>query len=181
MEYADSRVDLTAEIALLAEATASIAGSVDFSGPTTGTRLTRFVYVRPERTWSMQEGGELMYADGRVTARDFRLRRTDNRCTRKASTTCEANRTCASEPTTSSSRTCRCSSASRPETSGCGEPRRNAARTRFQPIIDARGEVSSSTIRGLRFHHLGAGELRGRAGRHRPDGGHARRGSPAWS
>jgi autotransporter translocation and assembly factor TamB len=161
LDYAASRIEVVADLDLAAEgSTASVVGSIDFSGPVTETSLTSLTYITPDATWRVEEGSELVLADGRVTARDFRI--AQNGQTLRAEGVFafegESDLRFAAEniqledvaPLTG-------------QPAGDWQGIANLAGTlrgtRQSPIIDASGQVSSGMIRGFRFHSID-GEMR---------------------
>jgi autotransporter translocation and assembly factor TamB len=73
LQYAESRITLTAEADMRGRSTASLGGSIDFGSPPTTVALTRFDYRTPEGTWTMTEGSRLGYADGRVSFENLEI------------------------------------------------------------------------------------------------------------
>ena len=160
LEYAESRILMTAELDLGFEETASLAGSVDFSGPVTEMRLSSLAYRTPDGTWQMEDGGELALAGGLVTARDFRISQdgqtlgadgvlgidgeSDLRFTAENIELEDVARLSGRPPG---------------DWQGIANLEGTLRGTRLDPRIDASGEVSSGAIRGFRFQRI-SGQVR---------------------
>jgi autotransporter translocation and assembly factor TamB len=159
LEYADSRITLSAEVDMGLAETASLAGTIDLSGPTTETRLTRFVYVTRDRTWRMDEGGEIVLVEGRVTARGFRITQ-DGQALRADGVfdfDGESDLRFVAEDIRLED-VARLTGRPPGDWQGVANLEGTLRGTRLQPIIEARGEVSSGAIRGFRFQRI-SGEM----------------------
>jgi autotransporter translocation and assembly factor TamB len=159
LEYAESRMGLNANIDLGQEASASLTGEVDFSGPVTETRLTSLVYRTPDGTWQMAEGSTLALAAGSVTARDFRI--TQDGQTLRAEGVFgidgQSDLEFAAE-NIQLKEVARLTGQPPGDWEGTANLTGTLRGTRLEPVIDARGEVSSGMLRGFRFHRI-SGEL----------------------
>ncbi|MGH7565662.1 MAG: translocation/assembly module TamB domain-containing protein, partial [Gemmatimonadota bacterium] len=159
LEYADSRIQLTADLDMAGETTANLTGDIDFSGPTTETRLTSLVYRTPDGTWQMAEGSELGLADGRVAARDFRI--TQDGQTLRADGVFGIEGVSDLEFAAENLQlefVARLLGQPPGDWQGVTNVSGTLGGTRFRPVIDASGEVSSGTIRGFTFHRI-SGEV----------------------
>jgi autotransporter translocation and assembly factor TamB len=159
LEYADSRIQLVADLDMAGEATASLTGAIDFSGTTTETRLTSLVYRTPEGTWQMAEGSELALADGRVAVRDFRI--TQDGQTLRADGVFGIERESDLEFAAENIQledVARLVGQPPGDWQGVANVAGTLRGTRARPIIDASGEVSSGTIRGFMFQRI-SGEV----------------------
>ncbi|HYO46449.1 MAG TPA: translocation/assembly module TamB domain-containing protein [Gemmatimonadota bacterium] len=160
LEYADSRIQLVADLDMAAaEATASLAGEIDFSGPTTETRLTSLVYRTPDGTWQMAEGGELALSDGRVAVREFRITQDDQtlRADGVFGIETESDLEFAAENIQLED-VARLVGQPPGDWQGVANVAGTLRGTRLRPIIDVSGEVSSGTIRGFMFQRI-SGEV----------------------
>lgn len=159
LDYAGSRIGLNADLDLVSEASISLTGEIDFSGPVTETRLTSLVYRTREGTWQMAEGSTLALASGSVTATDFRI--TQDGQTLRAEGVFgidgQSDLEFAAE-NIQLEEVARLTGQPPGDWQGIANLSGTLRGTRLQPVIDARGEVSSGMLRGFRFHRI-TGEL----------------------
>ncbi len=160
LEYADSRIQMVADLDLAAEGSAaSLVGAIDFSGPVTETRLTSLTYTTPDGTWRMEEGGGLVLADGRVTANNLRVTQ-DGQTLRAEGVFAfegQSDFQFAAENIQLED-VARLAGQPAGDWQGIANLSGTLRGTRQSPVIDASGQVSSGMIRGFRFHSIG-GEM----------------------
>ncbi|HEU4464118.1 MAG TPA: translocation/assembly module TamB domain-containing protein, partial [Gemmatimonadota bacterium] len=156
LEYAASRIQLVADLDLTTEgSSASLVGAIDFSGPVTETRLTSLSYTTPDGTWRMEEGSELVLAEGRVTASDFRI--AQNGQTLRAEGVFafegESDLQFAAENIELED-VARLVGQPAGDWQGIATVTGTLRGTRDEPVIDASGQVSSGAIRGFMFQRI---------------------------
>jgi autotransporter translocation and assembly factor TamB len=159
LDYAESRIQLIADLDLTSEASVSLTGDVDFSGPRTETSLTSLVYRTPDGTWQMAEGSELALAEGRVSARDFRITRNGQTLRVEGVFGIEGQ-----SDLSFAAENIQLEDAARlmgqppGDWQGIANVSGTLRGTRLQPFIDVSGEVSSGRLRGFQFERI-TGEL----------------------
>ncbi|HJR53038.1 MAG TPA: translocation/assembly module TamB domain-containing protein [Gemmatimonadota bacterium] len=157
LEYAESRIQMVADLDLAAEGSAaSLTGAIDFSGPVTEMRLTSLRYTTPDGTWEMAQGSELVLAEGRVTAHDFRITQ-DGQTLRAEGVFAlegQSDLQFAAENIQLED-VARLTGQPPGDWQGIANLSGTLRGTRQSPVIEADGQVSSGTIRGFRFHSIG--------------------------
>ena len=160
LDYTASRIDMVADLDLASEGSAaSVVGAIDFSGPVTETRLTSLTYTTPDGTWRMEEGSQLVLAQGRVTASNLRVTQ-DGQTLRAEGVFAfegQSDLQFAAENIQLED-VARLGGQPAGDWQGIANVSGTLRGTRQSPIIEASGQVSSGMIRGFRFHSIG-GEM----------------------
>ena len=155
LDYAESSIQLTADLDMAGEASANLAGDIDFSGPVTETRLTSLVYRTPDGTWQMAEGSELALASGQVRAREFRITQ-DGQTLRLDGVfgiDGQSDLAFAAENIQLED-VARLTGQPPGDWQGIANVTGTLRGTRLQPLIDVSGEVSSGMLRGFQFQRI---------------------------
>ena len=160
LEYAARRIAVSAELDMLEETSATLAGTIDFTGPETEVALTRLVYRTPEGVWAMSEGGRLAYAGGRVMFDGVQIAENGQRLRLDGEfgIAGESDLRFAAEDI-DLQEVARLLGQPAGDWQGSVDVEGTLRGTRERPVIDMAGQVSSGTIRGFRFQRI-AGSVR---------------------
>ena len=159
LEYAASRIAITADLDMLEETSAALAGTIDFAGPRTESALTRLVYRTPEGVWTMAEGGRVVYADGRVGFEEVRLAMNGQsvRLQGEFALSGESDVRFTAEDI-ELQELARLTGQPAGDWQGTIDAEGTLRGSRERPLLELAGQVSSGTIRGFRFERI-SGEV----------------------
>ncbi|MDX1660500.1 MAG: translocation/assembly module TamB domain-containing protein, partial [Gemmatimonadota bacterium] len=154
LDYSDGRMTVDGDFDLGDEASATLAATADFTGPSSRIELQRLRYQAPGQTWRM-ERGVLAWTGGRVEADSLEVVRNGQtlRLDGTFSFAGESDLDFAAEDV-SLKDVARLTGRPAGDWQGRANVRGTLRGTRANPEIDVQGRVSEGMIRGVRFQRI---------------------------